>query len=231
MSGLQLFELLSEITSDFAHVIEKFIEDPQRLDRYRASQWSSTKRAAVHAGMHTAGHAIGHENRAQRQSRGKGFGNRNNVGLHAIVLVGKIISRAPQATLNLVKDQQRAIALRQLPCEQQEFRAHRTDSTFTLNCLQADCTNSRVELGSQILNIVKSNEANSRQQGNERIAIFRLTGGRQRTKRASMKRIVEGEDAPLRFVAIGARSFGINPSQFQSALPRLCSAVAEKSAI
>ena len=112
--GLQPFELRAEIATNFAHMIQQLIQFAQKLDRDRAGQRPSTERRAVHARVHAAGHTIRRENRSQRQSCRERLRDRHDVGLYAVVLVGEVVSGPPQATLDLIENQQSATALRQL---------------------------------------------------------------------------------------------------------------------
>src|SRR5579864_2599160 len=125
-----------EIASDFAHVIQLLIQDPQKFNRNRASQRSTTERRAVHAGVHAGSHPITHQNCSERKPPGKRFRNGHNVRLDVIVLISEITSSPPQSRLNLVKNQQSVAAFRQFSCELQKLWFNWTNSAFALNRLQ-----------------------------------------------------------------------------------------------
>src|SRR5205823_11608207 len=63
------------------------------------------------------------------------------------------------------------------------------------------------------------------------IAVLRLTRRRQRTERASMKRILQRQQTPLRLVPIVVVGASIGAGKFQRAFPCLGSTVAEEGAV
>src|SRR5438270_12692431 len=185
-----------------ANVVKQAIERSQKFDGNSASQWTSAECRAVHAGVHSARDAIRRQDRTQRQARRERLGNGHDVGVHAVMLISKRSPGSPQATLNFIENQQRSGALAQLPRQLQEFLAQRPDSALTLNGLKANCAHAAIELSFQIRCVVKSDETDARNQRRKRVTILFLSRGCQRTKGASMKRILQRQQPPLSFMPV-----------------------------
>src|SRR6476620_12556493 len=126
----------------------------------------------MHAGMHTAGHAIGSKQCSQRKARRQRLGDRHDVGLNSILLVSEILSGTAQAALDFVKNQQRSSAIAELSRRLQKFRAEWTDATFSLNRLQADRAHATVKLALEVIDIVEADETNAWHEGRERMPVF-----------------------------------------------------------
>src|SRR6185312_11553900 len=109
----------------------------------------------MHARMHSAGHAIGRQNRAQWQPSRQWFGHGNDVGLHTKMLVSKVFAGAPKAALDLIEKQQRAGLFGHLSRRLQKLAAERTNSALALNCLQANGANAAIELPLEIIDVIE----------------------------------------------------------------------------
>src|SRR3989475_6085360 len=211
-----------------ANVVKQAIERSQKFDGTSASQWTSAECRAVHAGVHSARDAIRRQDRTQRQACRERLGNGHDVGVHAVMLICKISPGSPQPALNFIENQQRSGALAQLPRQLQEFLAQRPDSALTLNCLEANGTHAAIELPFQILCVVERDKADARNQRRKRVTIPFLSRGCQRTKGASMKRILQRQQPPLSFMPVVVLRAGVRASELQCSLPCFSAAVTEE---
>src|SRR5579862_895804 len=113
----------------------------------------------------------------------------------------------------------------------QKFGTDWPNPTFALNSLDANGTHAAVELAFQIGDVIKINKSYPGQHGTKRIAILRLTRGGERSERASVKGILECENAPFRLVAVCPQRARVCAGKLQSSFPGFGAAVAEKCAI
>src|SRR5438105_10440215 len=187
MLGPHVVESGTEVVAHFLKLIEQPVEGAQKFDCDGAGQRSSTERGSVHAGMHSAGDPVSSEQRPQRQACCQRFRDSEDVRLNTVVLVGKIASGTAQAALDLIQDQQRTGAVRQLARDLKELWSERTNSTFTLNRLQTNGTDAAVELSLEIFNVIEGNKTDARHQRREGVTILFLTGRRERTESAAVK--------------------------------------------
>src|ERR1700687_5826309 len=109
----------------------------------------------MHARMNRSRHFLRHQDRAQREPRRQRFCKRDDIRFHAIVLECEHLARAPQTTLDLIKDQQRAALLRQVASGLEKLAADRMNATFALYRLDADSAYVIVEFLFQIFDVVK----------------------------------------------------------------------------
>ena len=109
------------------------------------------------------------------------------------MLVSKVFSRAAQATLNFIENQQRAGGLGQIARGLQKFRAEGANAAFPLNGLQANGANTAIKLALEICHIVKGDEAHAGHHGSEGLAVLLLSGGRERAERPPVKRIFQSQ--------------------------------------
>src|SRR5271169_1665931 len=184
----------------------------------------------MHPRMHTARNPFSGEDGAKRQAASQRLGNRDHVRQHIVVLVGKVTSGAAKAALNLVEHQQRAAAFRQARGKFEKLPIHRTNTAFSLNGLDAHGTNAGIKFSSQVVQVIKLDESHSGHERSEWSPVFQLTGGGQRAKGASMKRIAHGKNVRLRFAGaiIGLRK---GAGEFERSLPSLSAAIAKESAV
>src|SRR5437763_10632823 len=103
------------------------------------------------------------------------------------MLIAKPASRAAQAALDLVGDQQRVVLLRQLVCYFRKLLADWTDAAFPLHELKANAAHGGVELAFQVGNIIKFYELDARHYGCKWRAVFFLVRGGHCAKRAAVK--------------------------------------------
>ena len=133
--------------------------------------------------------------------------------------------------MDFVENQQRAGAIAELPRGLQKFRTQRTDAAFALNGLETNGANAAIKLALEIVNVVESDEPDSRHQRRERMPIFFLSSGGQRAKGAAVKRILQRQQTPLGFVAVAVLGAGKGAGHLERAFPGLGAAVAEESLV
>src|ERR1700724_4847340 len=85
--------------------------------------------------MHTTRTPLCGERGPERQTPSQRLRDRDHVGQHAIVLVSKVASRAPETALNLVEHEQRAALFGQARGEFEKLRIDWTNPALPLNGL------------------------------------------------------------------------------------------------
>src|SRR5260370_39527355 len=105
---------------------------------------------------------------------------------------------------------------------------HEKNAAFALYDFESDGADAGIEFFSQIVYIVVTNKLDSRHQGHKGIAVFRLSGGGERSKGAPMKRVFHGQHAPGRLRSIAAAAGRVAAGSLWSAVPRSCSAVSKQ---
>ncbi len=121
--------------------------------------------------------------------------------------------------------------------EFEKLRTDRTNPALSLNGLDAHGADAGIKFSLQIVEVIELDESHARHERSERGSIFRLTGGGQRAKGASMKRIFHGKNARL-WIGLG---FGLaavrvvhlrkGAGQLERPFPGLGAAVAKESAV
>ena len=94
-----------EIVAHFGRVVEQsfFLDGVDDGDADGAGQRSAAKGGAVHAGVNGARSFFGAEHCAERNAAGQWLGQRGDIGLNAVVLIGAPFAGAAHAGLNLVR--------------------------------------------------------------------------------------------------------------------------------
>src|SRR5260370_17321763 len=100
---------------------------------------------------------------------------------------------------------------------------HEKNAAFALYDFESDGADAGIEFFSQIVYIVVTNKLDSRHQGHKGIAVFRLSGGGERSKGAPMKRVFHGQHPPGRLGSIPAAGAGLIAGQLYTPLPPLFS--------
>src|SRR5579872_6225760 len=108
------------------------LQDVEELQGHSTGQWASAESGPMHSRMHALRNFLAGQQSPQGQAAGNGFGNGHQIGLDAIMLVTKPASGAPQPALDLVRNQQRMVFLRQPVRRLREPLTHRADSPFSL---------------------------------------------------------------------------------------------------
>src|ERR1019366_4524323 len=139
-------------------------------------------------------------------------------------------SGAAESALNLVEHEQRAALFGQARGEFEKLPIDRTNSSFSLNGLDAHRANAGIKFSSQVVEVIELDETHAGHERSERGSIFRLPGGGQRAKGASMKRVLHGKNAPLRLVAVPIVHLRKGAGELERSLPGLGAAVAKESA-
>ena len=104
----------------------------------------------------------------------------------------------------------------------------RTDPAFSLNGLQTNGADAAIKLPLEIVHVVEGDKSNSGDQRRKRVPIFLLSSGRQRTEGATVKRILQGQQAPLGFVSVIVLGARVGSRHLERAFPCFGSAVTEK---
>ena len=228
MLGLQGFQFFTEVAAHLPDVAHQAIHGPQKFDGDGAGQRTSAKGGSMHAGMHSAGHPVGGQDGAKRQTGSQRLGYGDDVRLHSVVLIGEVFSRAAQTALDLVDDQQGAGTLGQFPCRPQELRADGIDAAFSLDRLQTHGAHAAIELPLQVVDVIEGDEPDAGQQRRKGMTILCLPGRGQRTKGAAVEGIFQSQNAPLRLVAVRVLSAGQGTGELERSFPGFGAAVAEK---
>ena len=176
---------------------EQFLFCAQKLDGNGAGQWPAAESRSMHSRMHATRNPFRGKDGAERQAASQRLGDRDHVGQHTVVLVGKVASGAAEAALNLVEHEQSAALLGQARGEFEKLPIDRTNPAFSLDGLDAHRTDAGIEFPLQVVEVIELDEAHARHERNKRSSIFRLAGGGKRAEGASMKRVFHGKNACL----------------------------------
>src|ERR1700722_1363326 len=226
----QRFQLLLQVRTHFVYVLEQllFFHDRQKFQGDAAGQRTSAESGAMLPWRNRRGKLFLGQERAQRQPRRDGLRDRDDVRRDAETLERKNRSRAPQATLNLVKDQRGAVAVGQRAAFLQELDRALINSAFAENRLQHNRAGFVADGGAQTFEVILLYKSHFFEQRLEPLAMLVLPGERQRSERAPVIGAIERHQAAL------CRSAGAmprQPRQLDRAFDRLSSAVGEKCAV
>ena len=119
----------------------------------RAGDRVSAKGGAVHPGRHPCAHRFPGKAQADGQSVADALRTGKNIRAHAVVLPRVQLARAAHARLYLVKDQQQAARVTQLPHPADIFRLHRHHAALALDGLEHDGAHCIVDSVLKRLNI------------------------------------------------------------------------------
>src|SRR5450631_827553 len=232
---VQRFERRVKIFAESANMLQQLLLLTQKLDGNGAGQRTSTECGPVHTRMHATRNPFGGEDGAERQAARQRFGDGDHVRQHTIVLVGKMASGATEAALNLVKHKQRAALFRQARGEFEKLPIDRTNPALALNGLDAHGADAGIKFSFQVVEVIELYESHAGHKRNKRRAIFGLTGGGERAKGATMKRVIHGQNARL-WIWIGLAAILIlhlrkGAGEFERSFPGLGATVAKESAV
>src|SRR5262249_42211529 len=118
------------------------------------------------------------------------------------MLVSKPASGTTKPALDLVRNQQRIMFLRQPMRRLREVFTHGTDSPFSLKELKTDGANRIVKVALQIGNIVEFHKLHAGNSGSEGRAILFFVRGSERAERPAMEGMFQGQNAPLWLAAV-----------------------------
>jgi hypothetical protein len=169
-----------------------------------AGQRASAEGGAVHAGVDGARGFFGAEHRAERNAAGEGLGERGDVGLNAVVLIGAPLAGAAHAGLNLIDDEQRAGGAGEGAGFGEELLRERANAAFALDGFDEDGADFVGEFGAQIGDVVEADELDAGNDGAEGLAVLGLVGGGDGAEGAAVKALLEGEKLCADDVAFAA---------------------------
>ncbi len=200
-------------------------------DGHGAGQRSAAKGGAVHAGVNGARNFFGAEHGAKRNAAGKGLGQRGDVGLNAVVLIGAPLAGAAHAGLNFIDDQQRAGGAGQRARLGKELLRQRANAALALDGFDQNGADFVRKFGAQIGNIVEAHELDAGNDRPERLAILGLVGGRDGAEGAAVEALLEREKLRADRFAFAAQQAGMGARQLQRAFPGFGAGVGEEDAI
>ena len=183
----------------------------------------------MHAGLDGRGGPLVGNDRAERDAAGHGFSGDHDVGQQRRVqqLVGKVRTRAADAALNLVKDQQSVMFSGKSLRAAGKLLGDWIDAALALDELEdnAGCVfgDGRLERG----NVIPGNEARTGKERFEVFAVLRLPGDGKRSQSSTVEGVVERDDLGLLSgdgVAVGAK-------HLQRPFHRFRSGIAEEGAL
>src|SRR5579859_97414 len=228
-------EAIAKLVATSANVLEKslVVDDVEKFESRRASKRAAAKRRAVETGRNAVGNGLRGENRAERQSRRERLGDEDDVRLARILLISEIAASAPEAALNFIGDEERAVLGSQGAGSVPESLGNGINAAFALNRFEKYGANGVVEFRCEVVHVVEANEVDARNERSERQAIFFGRRGADSTVGAAVERIGHREDAVFargNAWNVGIRA-GIQAGEFQSAFDGLCAAIGEENAV
>src|SRR5688572_671274 len=181
------------------------------------------------AGLNRGSDALAQQHRAHRQATGERLGQRQQIGFHVERLIGEQLTRATQAALHLVEDQQHVLRVRELTQRAQIRRIQRAYTALTLHRLHDDCRGAfardRLRRARQIARL---DETYARHQWLERLLQRAPVRRRQRAEQPAMKRAAQRDDLVFRRAPFRTRPA---PRELERAFVRFRAGVAEEDAI
>src|SRR6187402_508745 len=229
----EIVELLHEVSAGLLDMRKKLLplNGINNRQRYGARQRTAAKGGSVHARSQGSRGFLRAKHRSHRQTTGKGLGQRRYVGLNAIVLVRAPLSGPSHAALDLVRQQQCAGGIAQLPRGSEELLRQTMNSALALERLYADRADLVREGGAKRVDVIEGNKHDARHNRFERFTVLCLVRGGNRSHRASMEAVFESDDSRPDGFAFTAQQVCMCARQLESRFPRLRSAVAEEDAV
>ncbi len=145
------------------------------------------------AGDERAGRIVRDEQRADRQPVREPLGERDEIGADAQLLEREERPGAPDARLDLVEAEERL----QLGRRGDELRVERNDAALAENRLEQDQPHVLIDSRAQRLDVVRRDEAHTRDERLERRPLARLSGRGERTEGSSVEAPLERDHAGL----------------------------------
>jgi len=152
-------------------------------------------------------HRLGDKGDAHRQATADRLGQRHDIGRNAIGLVCPQGAGAPQATLHLIKDQERTVGVAQAPQALQELPAGRVDAALTLHRLHDHRADLVVQQGLHRGQVIEGGQARTGHQGLEGILIVLTRREGQRPHGAPVKGIGHADELGFGLTIMGAGPF------------------------
>ena len=171
------------------------------------------------------------EDCAQRNAAGDGLGQRGDVRLNAVVLIGAPLAGAAHAGLNLIDDEQCAGGASQCAGLSEELLRERTNAAFALNGLDENGAYFVGEFGAEIDHVVEADKFNAGNDRGERLAVLLLIGGGYGAKGAAVEALLEGKKLCADIGAFAAPESGIGAGKLERAFPGFRASVGEEGAI
>ena len=192
-------------------------------DRRRAAE-----RRGVVASLEAAVGGVRGEQRADRQPAGESLGDGGRIGPDAGELGAEPGAAAADAGLHLVVEQQRAVAVAELPRELEPRAVERPDAALALDRLDQHRAGVGADGGRERGEVVARHMLEAGGHGLERLALGGRPAGRERRERAPVEGALDAHDAVLgRPAACAPRS----ARELDRGLDRLGARIAEERAV
>ena len=162
---------------------------------------------------------------------GKRLGQRGDIGLNAVVLIGAPFAGAAHAGLNLIDNQQRSRGAGQRARLGEEFLRERAHAAFALNGFDENGADFIGEFGAQIGNVVELYKFDAGNDGSKGSRYFALCVVETGAEGAAVKALLKGEKLRADLLAFAAQESGVSASQLERALPGLGAGVSKEDAI
>ena len=149
---------------------------------------------------------------AEGDAAAEGFAEDEGVGLNAGAGVGEPVARAAETALDLVEDEEGAVLVCDATGFDEECVVDDVNSTFTEDWLDKNGGGFVGDGGAKLVEVVAVDKGNVREAGAEVEAVFRLPGDGERTVRAAVVGVSQGNDAVLGVVEVLA---GVGASELE----------------
>src|ERR1700674_187661 len=226
----QRFQLLLQIRADADNMLQQvlFFDDGQILECDPARQWASAESGSMLPRGDRRRELFLDEKGAERDSRGDGLGDGDDVRSHAESLEGEDGSGAAEPALDLIENQRGTMAVGEGSAFFQKLHGTLVDSTFAEDGFEHDGASVVVHRGAQSFSVVARDKLHVLEQRLKTFAVFVLPGYGHGSETAAVIRAFERDQ-----LALGGAS-GTVPGEarkFDGAFDRFGAAVRKEGAL
>ncbi len=151
----------------------------------------------MHPGRDARSNILRGENGAERKAGSERLGDQDDVRIRRELLITEKAAGAAESALNLIGDQESAVLCGEIASAIPESFADGIDPAFALDRFQKDAAHGLVELRLEIGQIVETYELRAGNDGREGQPILFRGGDADGAERASMERILQGQETVL----------------------------------
>ncbi len=227
---INLLQMLNESLAFCIHASQNLwrVDDVERGFRHRAGQRVTAVGRTMRADMKRRGDFLRRQYRAHREAAAQRFRAGEDIRRHAIVHIGKQIAGTPHSALYFIKHQQCLVLVAELAQPLQELRRRGQNATFSLYRLNHHRAGMVIHHRFHRMEIVKRYMDDIRRFRPKAIGILRLTAHRDGKQRATVERVMKGNDFGFERAMAHA---GVMTRQLERRFVGFCSRVHKQHAL